>query len=361
MISVEHLSKSYNGHAVLNDVSFTVNPGETTVFIGYSGSGKSTLLRCLNYLVTPDSGVIKYDGKEINAQTGDLDKFRQRVGMVYQDFNLFSHLNVLENVILAPIKVLGLSREEAVSRAEKILKGLQLSTHMDYTPDQLSGGQKQRVAIARALAMKPDTLLFDEPTSSLDPSMVSGFVNVINYLSEKCEHCIVVTHDLNLAQQIGDHIIFLQDGKICEDGSVEQVFKHPSDARTRRFIFNSRMFECSVDGKYADFYELNGNLKAFLSRFEHTRRQLDSFPVFFDELIIPVFSCLEDEQCKANIRMICSENTHEHTLFISFYGLENDPLGEPYTDFLSNTILQAYSKLIMSKKIETGYEVVIRF
>ena len=216
MISVKNLCKSYDGLQILKDVNIDFPDGSTTVIIGGSGCGKSTLLRCLNLLEKPDCGTIEIDGEDI-VTAKNVDKLRQKLGMVYQSFNLFSHLSVLENIILAPMKVKKISKEEAISKAYELLKMVGMENRATHMPDQLSGGQKQRVAIARALAMEPEVMLFDEPTSALDPTMVDEVETVIKRLVDSGMTSIIVTHEMRFARNIASNILFLADGGVYEE------------------------------------------------------------------------------------------------------------------------------------------------
>ena len=221
MIHVKNLKKSYGKNNVLNGINEHIKKGEVVVIIGPSGSGKSTFLRCLNLLEEPTSGEIIFEGKNITDKKNDINKTREKMGMVFQHFNLFPHKTVLENITLAPIKVKGLSVEEANKKALELLKLIGLSDKKDAYPSSLSGGQKQRIAIARSLAMEPDVLLFDEPTSALDPEMVGEVLNVMKDLAKKGMTMVVVTHEIGFAREVGDRILFIDGGKILEEGTPE--------------------------------------------------------------------------------------------------------------------------------------------
>ena len=238
LIEIRHLGKTFGDHVVLKDIDFTVNRGDVTCIIGASGSGKSTLLRCLNLFETPTSGEIIFDGVNV-AETAKPNEYRKRVGMVFQSFNLFKNMNVLKNCTVGPIKVLKLGKEEATERALKYLNMVGMAEYVDARPSQLSGGQKQRVAIARALAMEPDVLLFDEPTSALDPEMVGEVLSVMSDLAKSGLTMVVVTHEMSFARDIASHVVFMDDGVIVEEGAPEEIFVHPKEERTKKFL--SRM------------------------------------------------------------------------------------------------------------------------
>lgn len=235
MVKIRDLHKYYGENEVLKGVDLDVYEREVVVIIGPSGSGKSTLLRCVNYLEEPTSGTIVVDGMELN-KTADINKIRQDIGMVFQRFNLFPHKTVLENITLAPIKVLGKKKEEAIKTAMDLLNRVGLSEKANAYPAMLSGGQQQRVAIARALAMNPNVMLFDEPTSALDPEMVTEVLDVMKSLAKQGMTMIVVTHEMGFAKEVGDRVIFVDEGKIIEDGTPEDVFNNPTQDRTKLFL-----------------------------------------------------------------------------------------------------------------------------
>jgi len=236
LLRVENLRKSFGDNLVLKDVSFTMDKGETKVIIGPSGTGKSTLLTCINQLVKPDSGTIYLN--DINVtQAENMNKIRQRIGFVFQDFGLFNHLSAMRNVMIGPIKVQKMSKEDAKNLAYEELKRVGLLEHADKYPAQLSGGQKQRVGIARALAMQPELILFDEPTSALDPELIGEVLAVMKNLAENRMTMLIVTHEMGFARTVSDEIIFMEGGVIVEQGPPEKLFKSPEHKRTGEFLF----------------------------------------------------------------------------------------------------------------------------
>ena len=238
-IVVKKLEKSFENQKVLRGIDLEIQDGETVVLIGSSGSGKSTFLRCLNLLNVPDKGQIFIDGQEITNPKTNLNKLRAKVGMVFQSFNLFENLNIIENIKLAPRKVLHLSNKQAEKEAIELLKRVGLANKSYDYPKNLSGGQKQRVAIARALAMHPEVILFDEPTSALDPEMVGEVLEVIKDLAkDHSRTMVIVTHEMSFAKEVGSRLIFLDKGKIIEDGEPHQVMNHPTTERAARFFQN---------------------------------------------------------------------------------------------------------------------------
>ena len=236
MISVEHLSKSFEGLDVLKDVSCEIDKGEVICVIGPSGAGKSTFLRCLNMLEKPTSGRIIFEGADLTDKHTDLNLHRQKMGMVFQQFNLFPHMTVLDNLTCAPIMLKKEPKEKAEARAMDLLARVGLADRAGAWPSQLSGGQKQRVAIVRALAMEPDVMLFDEPTSALDPEMVGEVLDVMKRLAALGMTMVVVTHEMGFAREVASRVLFLADGDIMEDGTPEELFSHPKTERLRGFL-----------------------------------------------------------------------------------------------------------------------------
>ena len=234
VIEVRHLSKSFGTHVVLRDVDFTVNAGDVTCIIGASGSGKSTLLRCINLLETPTNGKVLFHGSDITAKGSDPCAYRAKVGMVFQSFNLFNNMTVLDNCTAGLRYVLHQDKETAKKTALENLEKVGMAPYIHAKPRQLSGGQKQRVAIARALAMQPEVLLFDEPTSALDPQMVGEVLAVMRQLAKEGLTMIVVTHEMAFARDVSSHVVYMADGVICEEGTPADIFEHPQNAKTRK-------------------------------------------------------------------------------------------------------------------------------
>jgi len=241
MIKISQLNKSFGDLHVLKNIDMTVYESDVVCLIGSSGSGKSTLLRCLNFLERKDNGNIIIEGNEVNPRTDDLNKIREKVGMVFQNFNLFPHKTVLENIIEAPVMVKGVDKEKAIIKAKQLLKKVGLEDKSDVYPSKLSGGQKQRVAIARALAMEPDIMLFDEPTSALDPELVGEVLTTMKDLAEEGMTMVVVTHEMGFAKEVADWIVYMHDGRIIERGTPEQFFNHPKEERTREFLTSTML------------------------------------------------------------------------------------------------------------------------
>lgn len=236
IVRVEKINKSFGELHVLKDIDLSVDESDVVVLIGASGSGKSTLLRCLNFLEFKDNGAIFLDGEKIEKGTHNLNQIRQRIGMVFQHFNLFPHKTVLENIIEAPIQVKKLPKKQAIEEGKALLDKVGLGDKYDVYPSTLSGGQKQRVAIARSLAMKPDVMLFDEPTSALDPELVGEVLLTMKELAEEGMTMIVVTHEMGFAKEVADWVVYMHDGRIVEYGPPEQIFQQPKEIRTKEFL-----------------------------------------------------------------------------------------------------------------------------
>lgn len=351
MISVKNLCKSYDGLQILKDVNIDFPDGSTTVIIGGSGCGKSTLLRCLNLLEKPDCGTIEIDGEDI-VTAKNVDKLRQKLGMVYQSFNLFSHLSVLENIILAPMKVKKISKEEAISKAYELLKMVGMENRATHMPDQLSGGQKQRVAIARALAMEPEVMLFDEPTSALDPTMVDEVETVIKRLVDSGMTSIIVTHEMRFARNIASNILFLAEGGVYEEGSPDQIFDNPQKDLTRRFIYRSRMYEEALNKTDIDIYELCSRIRQYAIAYGLTRKQSKGIEYFCEELIYPLIMFNN-----AVLRIIADENRNEYSITAEFKGLNKDPLSLGCIDELGLSIVKAYSSSLNSSCINGIWQI----
>lgn len=236
IVTVKDLRKSFGKLNVLNGISTTVRKGEKIVIIGPSGCGKSTFLRCLNMLETPTAGTITFEGTDLTAPDTDIDRCRQKIGMVFQHFNLFPHLTVMENITLAPVTLKLKTPEEARQKGLMLLEQVGLLDKADVYPSMLSGGQKQRIAIVRSLAMEPDMMLFDEPTSALDPEMVGEVLNVMKNLAEQGMTMAVVTHEMGFAREVADRILFIHEGKIAEEGTPAEIFDNPQCPRLRQFL-----------------------------------------------------------------------------------------------------------------------------
>ena len=236
LIEVSGLKKSFGDHEVLKDINTTVSKGEVIAVIGPSGCGKSTFLRSLNLLEQPTGGIIKFEGTDITDKSVDINKMREKMGMVFQQFNLFPNMTIKKNIMLAPVKLGKMTKEEAEKKADELLKRIGLSDKADAYPDSLSGGQKQRVAIVRALAMNPDVMLFDEPTSALDPEMVGEVISLIKELAQSGMTMVIVTHEMGFAREVADRVMFFNDGIIAEENTPNEIFSNPQNQRLKDFL-----------------------------------------------------------------------------------------------------------------------------
>ena len=278
MISVRHLSKTFHNPdgsmlTVLKDVSCDIQKGEVISIIGPSGTGKSTFLRALNMLEPPTSGEILVDGENITAPGYPLHKLRQKMGMVFQSFNLFEHMTVLENIIYAPTELLHLSDQQAKAEAMDLLKKVGMAQKADVYPSELSGGQKQRVAIARSLAMHPEVILFDEPTSALDPTMVGEVLSVIRQLSKSGLTMLIVTHEMRFARDVSSRIFFMNEGIIYEDGTPEQIFDHPVRSATKAFVNRIQKLVYEIDSDEFDYLQIHTGINRFCIKYNITDKQ----------------------------------------------------------------------------------------
>lgn len=286
MITIKHLKKSYENVTPLKDVNAEINKGDVISIIGPSGTGKSTLLRCINLLEKPTSGQIIIDGADMTDSKTNILKVRQKVGMVFQSFNLFAHKMVIENVMMAPMDLLGIGKQEAFDEGVRYLKMVGLGEKLYSYPDELSGGQKQRVAIARCLAMKPEIILFDEPTSALDPTMVGEVQAVIKELAEQGLTMMVVTHDMAFSREVANRIFYMDEGIVYEDGTPEQIFNNPKKEKTRAFVKRLRTMEYKINSVDFDLYRLNAQIEDFGKKHYLSVKKVKNIELLVEELVI---------------------------------------------------------------------------
>lgn len=285
MIKIEHLCKHYGALKVLRDISVEIGEGEVISIIGPSGSGKSTLLRCINLLDCPTGGSLHVRGVDILDSRTEIAKIRQKMNMVFQTFNLFAHLSVLENLTLAPVRLLGQSRGEARRKALDLLRLVGLGEKYASYPDELSGGQKQRVAIARCLAMEPEIILFDEPTSALDPTMISEVLSVIRRLARQGLTMLIVTHEMDFARDVSSRVFYLDEGVIYEQGTPQQIFDDPQREKTKLFIRKQKSFYHHIASPDYDLYALNAEVEGFCSRHMVSLKSRHNLVLLIEEML----------------------------------------------------------------------------
>jgi polar amino acid transport system ATP-binding protein len=286
MIRVEKLSKTFGNLTVLREINAEIKKGEVISIIGPSGTGKSTLLRCLNLLETPSGGNIYIDDADILDDKADVPKLRQKMGMVFQSFNLFNHLTVLENLTIGPMKLLKRKKEDAERKALELLRMVGLAEKADSYAEELSGGQKQRVAIARCLSMDPEIILFDEPTSALDPTMVSEVLAVIRRLAKEGMTMAIVTHEMDFARDVSNRVFYMDEGIIYEEGSPEQIFDNPQKEKTKAFINRIRSFSYHIDSPDFDLYKMNAEIENFCEKHVLSKKVTHIVLLLVEELLL---------------------------------------------------------------------------
>ncbi|MBQ6298130.1 MAG: amino acid ABC transporter ATP-binding protein [Selenomonadaceae bacterium] len=350
MIEVRGLKKSFGQLEVLRGVDLAVEAGERIAIIGGSGCGKSVFLRCLELLETPNAGKIFIDGEEITAPKVDIDKIRRKLGMVWQKFNLFTHMNVMENLTVAPIKLLGMTTDEAHKKAMELLAQVGLTSKAEVYPQFLSGGQQQRIAICRSLMMNPKVILFDEPTSALDPTMVGEVLAVIRMLAKKDLTMIIVTHEMNFAREVATRILFFADGEIYEQGTPKEIFDAPKRPKTIAFIHKQKYFSYEISERNFDLMEMQGGIQMFAEKYGLSTRRANRLQLCCEELIYEMI----ENTCKGeNILHITIDVTYteiDNSVAIKFTcaGKPYNPLDKDFDDFdeenLGATILHNLSK-----------------
>ena len=318
MIELVHLEKKYENATPLKDVNAVINDGDVISVIGPSGTGKSTLIRCINMLERPTSGQILLDGVDITAPKYDLTQARRKMGMVFQSFNLFGHLTVIENIMLAPMDLLGMPRKQAYDTGMHLLRTVGLAEKALNYPEELSGGQKQRVAIARALAMDPDVILLDEPTSALDPTMVGEVQAVIRDLAKTGKTMMIVTHEMNFARAISNRVFYMDEGGIYEDGTPEQIFDHPRGENTRRFIRRLKVLELNIESRDYDFLGMAGEIETWCNKNQIAPKFKNRIQLVFEETVQLLVPMLKNP----HIQAVCeySEQTESGDWTIRYGG-----------------------------------------
>ena len=345
MISVKNLSKRFDDHWVLKDINAEIHKGEVISIIGPSGTGKSTFLRCLNLLERPTGGSIVIDGVNILQKGTDEPKLRRKMGMVFQSFNLFAHLTVLDNLTLGPMKLLGKSRQEAEAKAIELLKSVGVAEKQHQFPDELSGGQKQRVAIARCLAMDPEIILFDEPTSALDPTMVSEVLAVIRRLAKEGMTMAIVTHEMDFAKNVSSRIFFMDEGIIYEEGKPGDIFENPQKEKTRIFIQRIRKLNEKIISQDFDLYKLNANIELFCARHTADKRTVSHIQLVVEEVLGQMLLPLFAGEPEIDLTLEYSEKTGDFQLLFDYAGPQHNPfLFLPDEDNLSLRLIEKLTK-----------------
>ncbi|MBO6231654.1 MAG: ATP-binding cassette domain-containing protein [Ruminiclostridium sp.] len=325
VIEVKNLSKSFGKLKVLENVDLEVKKGEKIVILGGSGCGKSVFLRSLEMLEKPDSGTVSIMGEEITAKGAKIDVIRRKMGMVYQNFNLFSHMTVMENLCAAPCRLLKMPKKEAAEKANELLRTVGLSGKENAMTDTLSGGQKQRIAIARCLMMDPEILLFDEPTSALDPTMVGEVLATIRMLSMRGLTMIIVTHEMDFAKEIADRILFFADHGIYEQGTVEDIFEHPAKEKTIAFIRKLKTIHEHITSSDFDLMRFNGDVKHFCDRYGLTLKQTYNMQLICEELIYEFFGSLNGARPDIELQLEYAEADKQICLSVTSVGEMYDP------------------------------------
>ena len=325
MIRIEHLKKEYPNVTPLKDVNVTINKGDVISIIGPSGTGKSTLIRCINMLETPTSGEIWVDDQRITDKKCNINKVRQKMGMVFQSFNLFNHMNIIENIMAAPMDLLKRTKQQAYDDGMKLLRMVGLADKAWNYPDELSGGQKQRVAIARTLAMEPEIILLDEPTSALDPTMVGEVQAVIRELARQGLTMMIVTHEMRFAREVANRVFYMDEGGIYEDGTPEQIFDHPQKEKTIRFIKHIKVFENLITSKDFDFIGFNTALEEFGRKSQISQKSIYRAQMVFEELCVQIILPELSDDFKMYIALEYSQDDETITMQIKYSGKMFNP------------------------------------
>lgn len=352
MIQIKHLRKEYANVTPLKDVNVTIHKGDVISIIGPSGTGKSTLIRCINLLEKPTSGEIWVEDQCITDGKCNINKVRQRMGMVFQSFNLFNHMTIIENIMAAPVDLLKKSKQEAYDEGMRLLRMVGLADKALNYPDELSGGQKQRVAIARTLAMEPEIILLDEPTSALDPTMVGEVQAVIRDLAKQGLTMMIVTHEMRFAREVANRIFYMDEGGVYEDGTPEQIFDNPQKEKTIRFIKRIKVFEHTIDSKDFDFIGLNSSLDEFGRKNLISQKTIYRLQSVFEELCMQMILPELEDHFLLNITVEYSQKDETVTLQLKYSGAQLDP--RKSDNVLALKMAQHSSKQIDYEAISEG-------
>jgi polar amino acid transport system ATP-binding protein len=346
MINVENLSKSFDGLQVLRDVNAHIEKGECVSIIGPSGMGKSVFLSCLNGLIVPDTGRVLIDGCDVFDKNTNLNKLHERVGMVYQNFNLFSHLTVLENIILAPVKIKKMPRDAAIEKARELLNAVSLASRENAYIDELSGGQKQRIAIARTMAMEPQLVLFDEPTSALDPAMTGEVLAVIRALAKKGLTMLIVTHEMGFAREVSDRVFYMDCQGIYESGTPEEIFERPQKEHTKAFISRLKTLDLQVESMDFDLLGLMSRIEQFCVKYNIEHRMINRVQMVFEEMSMYLLKnhFRETEKPDILINISYAEKEKHLVIHVTYSGRQVDPFEAGMDDDLGLLMVQRMSK-----------------
>lgn len=328
MIRVENISKSFGSFEILKDVSLTVEKGERIVIIGESGGGKSVFLRSMDLLEVPDKGFIYIGDDELTSPKADLNRIRRRVGFVYQGFHLFSHLCVLDNITLAPIRLLKMKRAEAEEKALKLLRMVGLESKKYAMPDVLSGGQKQRIAIVRSLIMEPEVMLFDEPTSALDPTMVGEVLATLRLLAKSGMTMVIVTHEMSFAREIATRILYMDEKGIYEEGTPQEIFDNPKRKKTRDFIHKMKYLSYKIDSLSFDLMQLQGSIRDFASKYGIGEKKAYRLQLCTEELIYEMLDYGQSDCVDMSLELSFDEKEKSSLIRLSSKGVEYNPFEE---------------------------------
>ena len=354
MIEIKHLRKEYESVTPIKDITVTINDGDVISIVGPSGTGKSTLLRMINLLEKPTSGEIFIDGKDVIKEGLSSSDVGGKIVMVFQSFNLFNHLTVLENVTFAPIKLKHANPKKTYDRAMQLLSDVGLAGFAFSYPSQLSGGQKQRAAIARAIAMDPEVLLFDEPTSALDPTMTGEIELVIKHLASKGYTMLLVTHNMDFAESVANRVFYLDEGGVYEDGTPSQIFHHPKREKTKAFVKQLKTFSGDINPALFDHMDLYTKLNAYIYQSEFTKDLEKRTKAIFEELCVQMVTSLYDDNSFAKFEVSYSQNSKKVHVTLTYKNLDLDLDNKDFV--LSSKIIKHYANEIRNKELSDGYK-----